>query len=64
MNALVQYLRGAREEMHKVTWPKKQDTINSTILVVGVSITIAAFLGGLDYGLNKLLEFIVDSQIL
>lgn len=59
MNALVQYLRNSRQELRKVSWPTKQQTVNSTILVIAVSIAIAAFLGGADYGLNKLLEYLL-----
>jgi|TARA_B100001971_G_C18194712_1_gene540748 preprotein translocase subunit SecE len=59
MKAIIQYIRDSREELRKVTWPTKQQTINSTILVVIVSIVIAAFLGGLDYGFNKLLEYVL-----
>ncbi|MAG29108.1 preprotein translocase subunit SecE [bacterium] len=59
MHALVQYLRNSRQELRKVTWPSKEKTINDTILVVAVSIAIAAFLGAADYGLSNLLEFLL-----
>jgi preprotein translocase subunit SecE len=59
MNALLKYLRNSREELSKVTWPGRQQTTHSTILVVAVSIAIAGFLGGADYGLNKLLEYLL-----
>ncbi len=59
MNTLVQYIRDAREELSKVSWPSREQTTNSTVLVVAVSIVIAAFLGAADYGLNKLLEFLL-----
>ncbi|MDP3995505.1 MAG: preprotein translocase subunit SecE [bacterium] len=60
MNALVQYLRDSRQELRKVTWPGSQQTINSTILVIAVSVAIAAFLGALDYGLSNLLELVLE----
>ncbi len=59
MNALIQYLRNSREELAKVTWPSKEHTINSTILVIAVSVAIASFLGAIDYGLSKLLEWLL-----
>ena len=59
MNAIVQYLRNSRQELRKVSWPKKEQTINSTILVIAVSVAIAAFLGGADYGLSALLEYLL-----
>jgi len=59
MKAIIKYLRESKQELAKVTWPTKQQTINSTIMVIAISIGIAAFLGGADYGLNKLLEFLL-----
>ena len=59
MNSIIKYIRDSKEELLKVTWPSKEKTINSTILVISVSIAIAAFLGGLDYGFNKLLEYVL-----
>ena len=35
--------------MAKVKWPTKSDTINYTIVVIGVSLAVAAFLGALDF---------------
>ena len=61
MSVLVQYLRNSREELRKVTWPSKEKTINSTVLVIAVSVAIAAFLGASDYGLNKLLEYLLSA---
>lgn len=37
-----------KSEMKKVSWPTRQETIKNTLLVVGVSIVTAIFLGGLD----------------
>lgn len=38
--------------MKKVTWPTKKETYNYTILVIVISLVVAAFLGILDYFLN------------
>jgi len=35
--------------MAKVKWPTRQDTINYTIVVIAVSLAMAAFLGVLDF---------------
>lgn len=35
--------------MKKVTWPTRQDTIRYTLIVIGVSLGVAIFLGGLDF---------------
>lgn len=59
MNALVQYFKNATEELKKVTWPTRKETTNTTILVISVSVVVAALLGAADYGLNKLLEVLL-----
>jgi preprotein translocase subunit SecE len=37
------------EELNKVTWPEKDETVNFTVVVVGVTLFIAAALGLYDY---------------
>ena len=60
MNKLTQYIKGSIEEMKKVTWPTKKETQNFTLLVIGVSLGVALFLGALDFiftwGLEQLLN--------
>ncbi len=43
------FLKEVRLEMKKVNWPTKRETIKYTLIVVGVSIAVAIFLGGLDF---------------
>lgn len=59
MNKLINYLKGSVEEMKKVTWPTKKETYNYTLLVIGISLAVAAFLGALDYIFNWALEIII-----
>ena len=60
MNPLVKYLYDARQELHKVTWPSQREIGKSTVLVIALSLVLAAFLGAADYGLNKLLEYLLQ----
>ena len=60
MNAILNYIRASRQELNKVTWLTRDQAINSTITVVVVSIVLALFLGTIDYGLNRLLEWILS----
>ena len=60
MNKLTQFLKEAKAELMKVNWPTKQQTINYTLLVIGISIAVAAFLGSLDY----FFEFILKTFII
>jgi len=53
---LITYIKASISEMKKVTWPSKKETVDYTVLVVGVSLAVAAFLGGLDFIFQKGLE--------
>ncbi|MBI4709481.1 MAG: preprotein translocase subunit SecE [Candidatus Portnoybacteria bacterium] len=46
---ITNFLKEVRTEMKKVTWPTRQDTIRYTLIVIGVSLGVAIFLGGLDF---------------
>lgn len=49
VNTIVTFLKEAKAELMKVNWPSRQQTINYSLMVVGVSIAVALFLGGLDW---------------
>ncbi|HEY4527584.1 MAG TPA: preprotein translocase subunit SecE [Candidatus Paceibacterota bacterium] len=53
---LINYLKETRQEMHHVNWPTRKNTIRFTLLVVGVSAAVAAFLGFLDFVFQYLLD--------
>ena len=58
-NKLANYIKASVEEMKKVTWPTKKETYNYTLLVIGLSLAVAAFLGTLDYLFNLLLGLVI-----
>jgi preprotein translocase subunit SecE len=57
---LVRYVREAKEEMGKVTWPSQSETVKYSVLVIGISVLVAAFFGGLDWVLNLGLEQLIS----
>ena len=59
MDKLVNYFKGAKEELAKVVWPSRQTTINHTLMVIVISVAVALFLGAIDYGLSKVLELLL-----
>lgn len=59
MSKLAEYLKGSIEEMKKVTWPTKKEAKNYTMLVIGISIGTAIFLGLLDFIFSKGIELII-----
>ena len=48
-NKIINYFKESKAELKKVTWPTKKETTKHTLLVIGVSLAVAAFLGGIDY---------------
>ena len=52
INAIKNYFVGAFQEMKKVTWPTKSQTINYSIMVIALSVGMALFFGVLDYIFN------------
>lgn len=59
MNRIIQFFKEARSELKKVNWPTKQQTINYTLAVIGISLAVAAFLGGLDYLFSYLVKIFI-----
>jgi preprotein translocase subunit SecE len=60
MNKITNYLQESVAEMKKVTWPTKKETYNYTILVIGISLGVALFLGILDYIFTTGFQFIIN----
>ena len=50
------FLIEAKAELMKVNWPSRKQTVNYTLLVIGLSAVVAVFLGGLDYGFSFLMK--------
>ena len=59
MFKITEYINLSIQEMKKVTWPTKKETYNYTLLVIGISIAVALFLGGLDYIFTVSLEKVI-----
>lgn len=56
MNNIITFFKEAKVEMTKVNWPSKKQTINYTLIVIGLSLSVAAFLGSLDYLFSQVLK--------
>jgi len=50
------FLKEVRLEMKKVNWPTRDETLRYTLIVIGISIAVAAFLGTLDFLFTTLLN--------
>lgn len=58
-NKIVTFLKEVRLEMKKVNWPTRRETVKYTLIIIGVSVAVAVFLGGLD----AIFQFIRDKFI-
>ena len=56
---LVQYIISAKTELKKVTWPTRKETTKHTLIVIGISLFTAFFLGILDFVFSKLLALFI-----
>ncbi len=50
----------AKTELRHVNWPTRQEAIRLTLIVVGISLALAIFLGAFDY----LFSFLIKNFIL
>ena len=60
--SFIQYLKDTHGELRHVAWPTRLETIVYTIIVIALSLFVAAYLGFFDYvfttGLGRVLEFL------
>ncbi len=55
----VKYLAETVDEMKRVSWPTRQETVKLTVIVVAISIVVAFYVGGLDFTFTNLLKLII-----
>jgi len=55
----IQFVREAWQELKKVTWPGRKETLGTTAVVLFLVIVISVFLGLVDMGLSALVKKIV-----
>ena len=56
---VIRYLREAKEELEKVAWPSRADTVRYATLVVMITVGMAAFFATLDWALTIGLEKLI-----
>jgi len=54
-----EFVREVLIEFRKVTWPSRQELLNSTAVVIVVTVVLAFFLGGVDIGRARIVERIL-----
>ncbi|MFH1207893.1 MAG: preprotein translocase subunit SecE [Patescibacteria group bacterium] len=58
-NKIINYFRESRDELKKAVWPSRKEATKLTLLVIGISLGTAAFLGALDFGLTFVLQKVI-----
>ncbi len=56
---LIKYLKEVRIEAKKVNWPTKKEALKYTLIVIGISVSVAIFLGTLDFIFTLILNKII-----
>jgi preprotein translocase subunit SecE len=59
MQKIMQFLSDAKVELKKVTWPSRKQTMASTLVVIIIVFVLAIYFGIIDFGLAKLIKFIL-----
>jgi len=54
-----EFVREVLSEFRKVTWPTQAELVNSTAVVIVVTVVLAFFLGGVDIVLARVVERIL-----
>jgi len=50
------FLKEIRTEIKKVNWPTKRETIRYTLIVLGVSVAVALYLGAVEFIFTDLMN--------
>jgi preprotein translocase subunit SecE len=59
LSKTVQFLKEARVELKKVTWPTPKEALASTSVVIVVVIIVSLFLGIVDFGLTRIVRLVL-----
>jgi preprotein translocase subunit SecE len=56
----INFLIEVKDELSKVVWPSRQETIKLTAMVIFVSVAVGLFVGGLDFLFTKIMAIIIN----
>ena len=59
INKVSRFLKEARVELKKVTWPTPKEALASTSVVIVVVIIVSLFLGVIDLGLTRIIRLVL-----
>ena len=56
---ITQFIKDAKVELKKVTWPTPKQTLASTAVVIIIVFIVSIYLGIVDFVLAKLIKFVL-----
>jgi preprotein translocase subunit SecE len=59
MKDVIQFLNEVRLELSKVVWPKVDEWIGSTIIVLFLVLVFALYLKAVDTGFSELIKYVI-----
>lgn len=60
--SLISHIKESKAELAYVKWPTKKQVVNYTILIIAISIVLAAYVGALDVLFSKILGWILSTR--
>jgi preprotein translocase subunit SecE len=61
MKDVIQFLNEVRLELSKVVWPKVDEWIGSTIIVLILVLVFALYLKAVDTGFSELIKYVIKT---
>jgi preprotein translocase subunit SecE len=62
IDRVVNYLKGVRAEVARVTWPTRNEVISLTVLILLMTIVLTLYIWGIDGVVAVILRLIVGPQ--
>ena len=56
---MLTFIKESFAEFKKVQWPTKKQTVRLTVMVIGVSLIVAIYVGLLDLGYEEILNLVL-----
>lgn len=58
--SIITFFGEVKEELSKVVWPTRKETISYTVTVIVFSVVVSIILGAADFGLIKIFEKVIN----
>lgn len=59
MKNILKFFKESKDELLKVVWPTRKQTVEMTVAVLIIVVFVGFYLGALDYLLTKALTFLL-----